>query len=164
MLNKSERKRECTMSRQDEIERVAMRLHSAAIHLIRSLRSEDRVLGLPPARLSALSIIVFVGPQSLHSLCKAEQVQPPTMSKLIDSLVEEKLVSRRPDPNDRRGIVISPTEKGRRLILKGRERRVKKLVSLIGKLGATDLHALDTAAGLLAELLITSSALSRSER
>jgi hypothetical protein len=54
---------------------AADRLHSAAIHLLRRLRMRDYELGIGPAQLSALSVLVFAGPQSLASLAEVEQVE-----------------------------------------------------------------------------------------
>src|SRR5215510_2529732 len=42
---------------------VADRLHSAAIHLLRRVRKQDVATGEGPARLSALSVLVFGGPK-----------------------------------------------------------------------------------------------------
>ncbi|MGH8722113.1 MAG: hypothetical protein ACREU4_09020, partial [Burkholderiales bacterium] len=44
-------------------ETAADGLHSAAIHLLRSLRHEDSRLGIGPAGLSTLSVLVFGGPK-----------------------------------------------------------------------------------------------------
>ena len=60
---------------------VADRLHSAAIHLLRRVRKQDIATGEGPARLSALSVLVFGGPKTLKELAAAEQVKPPTMKK-----------------------------------------------------------------------------------
>src|SRR2546425_11795543 len=62
---------------------TADRLHSAAIHLLRRLRVRDRESGVGPAQLSALSVLVFGGPRSLGELADAEQVRPPTMSRIV---------------------------------------------------------------------------------
>src|SRR5258707_12671198 len=62
---------------------TADRLHSAAIHLLRRLRVRDRESGVGPAQLSALSVLVFGGPRSLGELANAEQVRPPTMSRIV---------------------------------------------------------------------------------
>ena len=57
-------------------------MHSAAIHLLRRVRvADDQSMGMTPARRSALSVLVFAGPQSLSELAAAEQVTLPTMSK-----------------------------------------------------------------------------------
>ena len=49
-------------------------LHSAAIHLLRRLRTQDDALGLSAPRLSALSVVVFGGPVTVTQLAAAEQV------------------------------------------------------------------------------------------
>src|ERR1051325_3298626 len=83
---------------------TADRLHSAAIHLLRSLRTEDRSSGLSGPRLSALSVIVFAGPIAMSALAAAEQVRPPTMTRLVAELERRGLVERERDPDDHRGV------------------------------------------------------------
>src|SRR4051794_5556540 len=85
---------------------VADRLHSAAIHLLRRLRVADAASGLTAPRLSALSVLVFGGPQTITSLAAAEQVRLPTMTRLVQGLEREKLVTYAPDPEDRRRVVV----------------------------------------------------------
>ncbi len=65
---------------------VADAVHSAAIHLLRGVRKEDERTGVGPARLSALSVLVFAGPMRLTELARIEQVKPPTMTKVIAGL------------------------------------------------------------------------------
>ena len=74
---------------------TADRLHSASIHLLRRLRVRDRESGVGPAQLSALSVLVFGGPRSLGELADAEQVRPPTMSRIVAGLERAGLVKRR---------------------------------------------------------------------
>jgi hypothetical protein len=62
---------------------VADRLHSAAIQLLRRVRKLDVATGEGPARLSALSVLVFGGAETLGELAAAEQVKPPTMSRIV---------------------------------------------------------------------------------
>lgn len=131
---------------------VADRLHSAAIHLLRSARREDPASGLSPARLSALSVIVFGGPSSLGELAAAEQVRPPTMSRLVAALVAAGLVERQPDPADGRVTRLRATAEGRRILEQGRRRRVAYLAARLGDLDPADLATLDEAAGLLLRL------------
>ena len=85
---------------------VAARLHSASIRLLRALRREDDGSGLSAPRLSALSYIVVEGPVSLAELAEAEQVRPPTMSRIVDALVDRGLVTRVVEPRDRRSVRI----------------------------------------------------------
>src|SRR5947208_16870395 len=86
-----------------EVEAVADRLHSAALHLLRRLRAEDDELGVSPPRLSALSVVVFGGPLTIGALAEAEGVKPPTMTRLVDGLEREGLVTRESDPADQIG-------------------------------------------------------------
>src|SRR5215210_541383 len=81
---------------------VADHLHSAAIRLLRALRRQDDKWGLSAPRLSALSVVVFGGPIKLGDLARAEQVRPPTMTKLVRALEEAKLVTRKADRVDGR--------------------------------------------------------------
>jgi DNA-binding MarR family transcriptional regulator len=114
------------------------RLHSAAIHLLRRLRREDDASGLPAPQLSALSVIVFGGPLTLGELARAEQVRPPTISKLIVELEAEKLVEREIDPADRRIVRVRATAKGAKVLHDGRQRRVAALVASLDSLSARD--------------------------
>ena len=125
-----------------EIRDVAARLHSSAIRLLRTLRREDDGSGLSAPRLSALSVIVFGGPMSLAELAAAEQVKPPTMSRIVDALVERGLITRIAKPGDRRSVEIAATPEGTRLLDAGRERRVGALVARLGKLADSERRAL----------------------
>jgi DNA-binding MarR family transcriptional regulator len=117
---------------------LADRLHSAAIHLLRRLRREDDASGLPAPQLSALSVIVFGGPLTLGELARAEQVRPPTISKLIVELEAEKLVEREIDPADRRIVRVRATAKGAKVLHDGRQRRVAALVASLDSLSMRD--------------------------
>src|SRR4029453_19459180 len=108
---------------QDDAQRTADRLHSAAIPLLRRLRREDSKSGLSAPRLSALSVIVFGGPLTLGELANAEQVRPPTMTRLVSALEDAGLVARVADPEDKRLTRIRATAKGRALLFPGRAPR-----------------------------------------
>src|SRR5688500_19103138 len=104
------------------IDRVADRVHSAAIHLLRRLRREDDASGLSAPRLSALSVVVFGGPLTLGALATAEQVRPPTMTRLVAALERDRLVRRRGDAADARRSLVEATPAGRRIMMAGRAR------------------------------------------
>jgi DNA-binding MarR family transcriptional regulator len=128
---------------------LADRLHSAAIHLLRRLRREDDASGLPAPQLSAMSVIVFGGSITLGALASAEQVRPPTITKLVAALEEQGLVEREPDPQDRRVMRVKATARGTRLLHDGRRRRVASLATSLGELAATDRAALARAIPIL---------------
>ncbi len=135
--------------RNDEL---ADRLHSAAIHLIRSLRHVDAASGLTSPRLSVLSVLVFGGPRTLGELAQVEQVKPPTMTRLVAALEEARLVRREIDRSDRRVTRIHATAQGSRVMRAGRKRRVNDLASRVSKMTATEVRQLQDAVELVARL------------
>src|SRR4051812_22736905 len=109
------------------VDAAADRLHSAAIRLLRRLRLQDAAMGIGPAQASALSVLVFGGPMSLKELARAEQVRPPTISRVVRGLERAKLVQRHVASDDRRRIPLAPTKQGHALLQEGRRRRVALL-------------------------------------
>lgn len=144
---------EKTPTENEKLESIGRGLNSAAIHLLRRVRIEDEALGIGPARLSALSVIVFGGPMSLNDLAKAEQVKPPTMSRIVDGLVEDGYAKRESDTADRRAITISSTSKGTRIMHEGRSRREKLLVSMLKPLKKNELDTLEKAVEIISRIL-----------
>ncbi len=132
---------------------MADRLHSAAIRLLRRLRLQDAAMGIGPAQASALSVLVFGGPMSLKELARAEQVRPPTMSRVVRGLERAKLVRRAVAGDDARRIVLTPTEKGKSLLWEGRRRRVALLASGLSALAPEEQKQLAETAELLHLLL-----------
>jgi len=128
---------------------LADRLHSSAIHLLRRLRREDDASGLPAPQLSALSVIVFGGPVTLGQLAAAEQVRPPTITRLVGVLEEEGLVERETDPDDGRIVRVKATARGTRLLHEGRQRRVASLTASLADLPAKDRATLARALPIL---------------
>lgn len=138
---------------QEGRDRVATRLHSVAIHLLRRLRVEDGATGLTPARLSALSVLVFGGPTTPSELAAAEQVSGPTMTRLIRDLESEGLVARTPNPEDGRSVVIHATAAAQRILEEGRSRRIRHMRELLEGLSSGDWSVLDRATRLLEQTL-----------
>ena len=132
---------------------VAGQIHSVAIHLLRKLRREDADSGLNAPRLSALSVIVFAGPVTLGDLAAAEQVRPPTMTRIVDALVELGLAAKNRNAADGRSTLITPTPAGKMLLIKGRERRVRTLARQIDALSPGDRATLQQAAEILKNVL-----------
>ena len=132
---------------------LADRLHSAAIHLLRRVRKQDIATGEGPARLSALSVLVFGGPRTLGELAAAEQVKPPTMSRMVAGLGRSRLVEITEDPQDARRLRIRATAKGTRLLQKGRELRIAALASHLGTLSPDELAKLRAGVEILREML-----------
>jgi len=133
------------MSRLTKIEELTDRLHSTAIHLLRQVRVQDAASGLAPARLSALSVLVFGGAMSLNDLARAEQVRPPTMSRIVDALESANLIRRTVNQQDRRAVVLEATEKGTAILWQGRKRRVKFLAKHLSRLSEQERKQIEAA-------------------
>lgn len=129
------------------------RLHSMAIHLLRRLRTSDAASGLSAPKLSALSVLVFGGPRSLGELAAAEQIRPPSMTRLVQELQKLGLVNSAPSPDDGRAVVIRATPKGERLLQEGRSRRVRTLAAMLDGLGTSERATVERAVEILARLL-----------
>jgi DNA-binding MarR family transcriptional regulator len=135
------------------VERIADRLHSAAIHLLRRLRMEDEALGISAPRLSVLSVLVFAGPRRIGELARIEQVEPPTMTRLVDGLVRDGLAIREAVPDDARAVLVRATAEGRRTLRLGRARRLERLSAALGDLPPDDLAALGGGVDVLERVL-----------
>jgi DNA-binding MarR family transcriptional regulator len=133
--------------------RVADRLHSAAIHLLRRLRVEDEALGISAPRLSVLSVLVFAGPKRIGELARIEQVEPPTMTRLVDGLVRDGLAVREHDPDDARAVRVRATPTGGRTLRRGRARRVETLRTRLATLSPTELAALGEGVEVLERII-----------
>ncbi len=124
---------------------------------MRYVRREDPVTGVPPAQLSALSVLVFGGPRTLGELAAAEQVRPPTMTRIVQALEDDGLVRRERDPGDGRIHRLSATAKGRRVMQRARERRIANLAALLRRLPPADVARVQQAAELVERALAQES-------
>jgi DNA-binding MarR family transcriptional regulator len=131
---------------------AAAALNSGAIHLLRALRRVDRESGLTPARLSALSVLVFGGPCTLGRLAAIEDVAGPTMTRIVDGLVELGLASRAPHPDSARSVLITATPAGARLMTAARQRRVDAITAAMARLPARERALLERSAASLPTL------------
>ena len=131
---------------------LADRLHSSAIHLLRRLRRTDPLTGVSAAQLSALSVLMG-GPRTLGELAAAEQVQPPTMSRLVREMEQAGLVTRTRDADDARVVWVQWTAEGQSVLLKGRELRVQRLQEQIRSLPVAERTTLSEALGIVERLL-----------
>jgi DNA-binding MarR family transcriptional regulator len=132
---------------------VADRLHSAAIHLLRTVRKVDAASGLSAARLSALSVLVFGEARTVGELARIEQVSAPTMTRLVQALERDGLVARAVHEADARSVLVRATPRGRRLLELGRARRVDELAQRLRGLPTGELILLADAAASVERLL-----------
>jgi DNA-binding MarR family transcriptional regulator len=124
---------------------------------LRHVRREDPAAGVPPAQLSALSVLVFGGPRTLGELAAAEQVRPPTMTRVVQALEDRGLVRRERDAHDGRVQRLRATAKGRRVLQGARARRVGSLAALLDELSREEVASIRDAAELVERALAQQS-------
>lgn len=103
---------------------LASELRLSVMRLSRRLRSErepDNTLSV--AALSALGILFREGECTVGALAAHERVQPPSMTRTVNGLVEEGYAVRRPSQTDGRQTLVDLTEQGREVLLADRRRR-----------------------------------------
>jgi DNA-binding MarR family transcriptional regulator len=136
--------------RSDEELAVALRIAVTRLH--RRLRQQS--LGdLTPAQSSALASVHHLGAPTLGELSEREQVQPPTMTRVVTALEAAGLVVREVDAQDRRVVRVRLTPAGRRTIQRVRGSKTAYLARRIDALSSNDRRALDSAVRLIEHLV-----------
>ena len=131
---------------------LASELRFAVMRLSRRLR-QHAPEGITPSQLSALSVIVREQRLTLSQLAEAERVQPPTITRVVDSLEREGLATRVPSDQDRRVAFVEATRQGRALVETIRRRRDAYLARRLRTFSAEERALLERAARLLERLI-----------
>ncbi len=143
---------EMTGSTKELDTQLVARLRLAVSRLARRLRQEAET-GISPSMLSALASIERLGPCTLGDLAAHEQVQPPTVTRVVARLHEEGLLDRIPDPVDRRIIRVQLSAAGKAFLQRVRTRKNEFLARRLRDLDASELQAIETAVTALEKLL-----------
>ena len=105
-----------------DIAALASRLRLGVTRLARKLRREGDT-GITPTLLAALSTIERHGPVTAGTLATHEQVEKPTVTRLLAVLEERELIERTPDPLDGRVTWVQISPSGRKLLQSTRRRK-----------------------------------------
>jgi DNA-binding MarR family transcriptional regulator len=127
---------------------IAARLRLGVTRLARRLRQEAEA-GITPSMLSALSTLDRQGTLTMGDLCAVEQVQPPTMTRIVAALLEAGLIAREPDPADGRVAWVRLTPEGRKLLERSRGRKEAYLAKALRELDSRELATLEDATEIL---------------
>jgi DNA-binding MarR family transcriptional regulator len=130
---------------------LAPRLRAAVTRLNRRLRSSS-LGGVSPGQASALAMIERLGAPALSELAAAEQVRPPSMTRLVDALERDGLVERRVDATDRRCQRVCLTPAGRRALAGIRSRKTAFLEARLSRLSDEDRDEVGRALSVLERL------------
>jgi DNA-binding MarR family transcriptional regulator len=120
------------------------------MRLARRLRQmQDESLDLNPNQLSAMAVLLNSGDQLMGELAARERVQPPSMTRIVNSLEARGYVARRPDPRDHRQCLVALTDSGRQVLLANRRRRDEWLAVRIADLDPAERDLLRRAVAVL---------------
>jgi DNA-binding MarR family transcriptional regulator len=131
---------------------LAARLRLAVTRMARRLRHQV-VGGLTPSQSAAMATVERLGSPSLGELAQAEQVRPPSMTRVVESLVSAGLVERVVDDGDRRFARVRLTAEGRRTQQRARSRKTAYLVRRLERLPESERRALPELVRLLERLV-----------
>ena len=132
---------------------LASELRLSVARLSRRLRSErDPRNPLSVASLSALGILFREGECTVGALAAHERVQPPSMTRTVNCLVEDGYVVRRPNESDGRQVLVDITDQGREILLADRRRRDAWLTQRLRELSPAERALLREAAPLIQKL------------
>jgi DNA-binding MarR family transcriptional regulator len=136
---------------------VAAHLRLAVARTARRLRQEGfEAEGrgeLSPSLSAALATIDVHGPLTPSELAERERVKRPTATRILANLERLGLVSRTPDPADRRASLVATTASGRALLRRLRTRKNAYLAKRLRDLDADEVETLARAATILERLL-----------
>jgi len=131
---------------------LASRLRRAVTRMNRRLRATS--LGeISPAQASMLATIEILEGPSLGELATAEQIQPPSVTRLVKGLQDAGLIMQRTDENDRRSTRVAITTKGKKALTEIRDRKTQFINSKLSGLSPKDLEAAEKLVLLLERLL-----------
>jgi DNA-binding MarR family transcriptional regulator len=131
---------------------TAARLRRAVTRLNRRLR-QTSLGGISPAQASMLATIEKLVSPSLGALAVAEQIQPPSVTRLVQSLVDAGLCVRTVDPGDRRSQRVSLTPTGKRELALIRKKKTEFLREKIAAFSPSDQTKAEELATLLERIL-----------
>ena len=134
---------------------LAARLRLAVARVHRRSRQAVPTDGddLTASRFAALVSVEQFGPLTLGELAAMEQVQPPSMTRIVAALEEHGFVTREVDPSDRRIARVAITPVGRSMLAVNRTRRTAFLAQRVERFTPAERAQLAAAIPLLERLL-----------
>jgi DNA-binding MarR family transcriptional regulator len=123
-----------------ELIKEILSLQQQTDKLIKQFEPEPWIeLNLTLAQLKSLFFITAKGKTNFKKLAEALGVTPPNVTGIIDRLVEQGLVTRTENPEDRRIMLLQVTGKGQELLNNLRERRNTQMSQILNNLNAEEL-------------------------
>jgi DNA-binding MarR family transcriptional regulator len=133
-----------------QLTRMATDLRLACMRISRRVRYESSH-DVAPHQFSVLCRLE-AAPRTPGELAEIERVAKPSMTRTVGALVERGLVLRQDDPLDRRSVILSLTEDGRRSIAAIRRKRDAWMASRVARLTPEEQDVLARATAILAKV------------
>ena len=128
---------------------LAQELRRALSLATRRVKAERGEAGLPDPQFNVLALLHAHGPMTPGQLAEAERIQPPSMTRSVNCLVELGLVVKSEHPTDGRLVIVDLTGAGRAEVHETRRRRDAWLTGRLDTLTADERAGLARAAELL---------------
>lgn len=95
-----------------------------------------------PVQLYVLFTLQCREEMTLADCCRQTLISKQQLSKLIDGLVTRGIVDRKPNPNNRRSILISISPQGGEILRQYKEKQIRHLTPYFAQLSADELATL----------------------
>jgi DNA-binding MarR family transcriptional regulator len=132
---------------------LASELRVSVMRLRRRLtfeRHPDNELSM--SQMAVLGCLFRNGELSIGELASAERVQPPSMTRSVNTLEDGGYVARRPHETDGRQVLVALSDQGRAMVLADRARRDAWLARRLTALSPDERATLRAAAPILEAL------------
>jgi len=133
-------------------EETVAALRAAVLVLARRLRQQVADDDLSATDIAVLGRVGRCGPMTPGQLARAEHVQPPSMTKVIERLEGRGMLRREPHPTDGRQYLVSRTELAETFVNESRKLRTAWLAQHLAGLSAAEQQTLAAAAPALTKL------------
>ncbi len=101
-----------------------------------------RELEVPLSQLKSLLIITSKGETNYRTLAEDLGVTPGDVTGLVERLVSQGLVNRKPNPKDRRIVLLQASDKGRQLLADLMESQTQHTIRILKYLSLQELQSL----------------------
>jgi DNA-binding MarR family transcriptional regulator len=128
-------------------------LRISVMRLSRRMRQErSGEAGLTATQLAVMATLRRHGALTAGELAAYEKVSPPSMTRVLTTLADAGMVSRRSSPTDGRQVLVDLSETGAQLLAADRRRRDEWLGARLDELTADEQEQLRAVVGLLDRL------------
>lgn len=127
---------------------LVTRLRMTILRTSRRLRLESAG-SLSEGQLSVLATLFTHGAMTPGELAQREHVRPPSLTRTLQFLEQHNYIQRRPDPSDRRCVVVDLAPTGREYINETRRRRDQWLEQRLASLTPEQRRILEKAEEIL---------------